>query len=554
MIVNARPWSDGAPLADADTIAIAEGRIVAVGRHADLAPLAGPATATLDAAGGTVTPALSDAHIHLVAWARSRGALELFDCGTRAAALQRVAAYLAAHPGDGVVVGRGWDANPWSEAPDRASLDAVTGARPVMLHSKDFHSLWVNGAALARVGVTRATADPPGGRIERDAAGEPRGIVREHAVRRFAPLAPPEGFDADVARVRDAVRALHREGITAVHDFEGAEEQRILRAVALGAGAGGSGASGSLRVLMHLPHSGLDHALALGLASGTGDDRFRIGALKLFADGTLGSQTAALLEPYEGSADRGLELIAPAELAGLVARAARGGIATAIHAIGDRAVRSSLDAFAAAADTPLALALPPRIEHVQLLDPADLPRFPALGVAASMQPIHCTSDIDIARRHWGARSERAYPWKRLLDAGVTLAFGSDAPVESPSTALGLHSAVTRQRVVRDRHADPVPAFVPAQRLGLDATLTAYTEGPARLAGSWPRLGRLAPGAIADLAVWSDDLHGLAAPMLAGATVAATVMEGAVVFRRAARAGGPEARAGAMTAQGAGGAP
>ncbi|HKQ59288.1 MAG TPA: amidohydrolase family protein, partial [Candidatus Eisenbacteria bacterium] len=293
VIVDARPWSDGAPIADADAIAIAEGRILAVGRRADLAPLIGPATLTLDAAGGTVTPALTDAHIHLVAWARSRGALELFDCGTRAAALARVAGYFQVHPGDGVVVGRGWDANPWSDAPDRAALDAVTGSRPVVLHSKDFHSLWVNSAALARAGVTRATPDPPGGRLERDASGEPTGIVREHAVRLFAPLAPPEGFEADVAHVRDAVRALYAEGITAVHDFEAAEEHRILRAIS----EGGVGASGGLRVLMHLHHSGLDHALALGLGSGTGDDRFRIGALKLFADGTLGSQTAALLEP-----------------------------------------------------------------------------------------------------------------------------------------------------------------------------------------------------------------------------------------------------------------
>jgi predicted amidohydrolase YtcJ len=233
-----------------------------------------------------------------------------------------------------------------------------------------------------------------------------------------------------------------------------------------------------------------------------------------------------MLEPYEGRDDRGLELIAPAELAALVARAALGGLATAIHAIGDRAVRSALDAFAAAAALG-PLALPPRIEHVQLLDPADLPRFTALGVAASMQPLHCTSDIDIARRHWGARSERAYPWGSLLARGTTLAFGSDAPVEPPTTAAALHAAMTRQR------ADHTPAggFVPSERLTLDQALAAYTEGPARLAGTWPRLGRIAPGATADLALWSDDLHRLASSALAGARVMATVMDGEIVFRR-----------------------
>lgn len=519
VIVHARLWSDGSPLADADALAIGGGRILALGRSAAIAALAGPGATTLDAGGGTVTPAFTDAHIHLVAWARSRGALELFDCRTRAAALARVAAYLAAHPGEGTVVGRGWDGNLWNEAPDRASLDRVTGVRPVLLHSKDFHSLWVNGAALARAGVSRATRDPDGGRLERDAAGEPTGVIREHAVRLFAGLAPPEGVDQDLARVGEAIRALHAEGVTAVHDFEAAEEHRLLRAMTRRAGP-------RVRVLMHVPHAALDHALALGLASGTGDDRFRIGALKLFADGTLGSQTAAMLEPYQGSGDRGLALIAPDELAALVTRAAAGGLATAIHAIGDRAVRSALDAFAAAAAQGPA-ALPPRIEHVQLLDPSDLPRFAALGVAASMQPLHCTSDIDIARRHWGPRSERAYPWGSLLARGTRLAFGSDAPVERPATAAALHAAVTRQRA----DGTPEGGFVPAERLTLDQAIAAYTEGPARLAGGWPRLGRIAPGATADLAVWNADLHRLPPPALAEAWVAATVMEGEIVHRR-----------------------
>jgi hypothetical protein len=298
------------------------------------------------------------------------------------------------------------------------------------------------------------------------------------------------------------------------------EEHRLLRAMARDDGP-------RVRVLMHLPHVALEHALGLGVASGTGDDLFRLGALKLFADGALGSQTAALLEPYEGSADHGLELIPPAELAALVGRAAAGGLAVAIHAIGDRAVRSALDAIAAAGPSTRTLGLPPRIEHVQLLHPADLPRFAAQGVVASMQPSHCTSDIDIALRHWGRRVERSYPWHSLLASGACLVFGSDAPVEAPTTAHGLGSAVTRRR----SDGTPAGGFVPSERIGLDAALRAYTEGPARAAGTWPRLGRLAPGAVADLVVWNVDLHGLAADELSRARVAATVMEGAVVFER-----------------------
>lgn len=518
VMLNVRPWSGGAMLTDADTVAVGAGRVLAVGRAAELAPLITAETRRLDGGGGTLTPALVDGHIHLVAWARSRAALELFDCRSRAEALDRVAGYLSAHPGTGTVVGRGWDANVWSEPPERGALDAATGPRPVVLHSKDFHSLWVNSAALARAGVTRLTRDPPGGRLERDAAGEPNGIAREHAVRLFAALTPREGLEADLTRVHDAVRALHAQGITAVHDFEGAEEHRVMRTMTRSDGP-------RVRVLMHIAHAGLDHALALGLASGTGDDGFRVGALKLFADGTLGSQTAALLEAYEGSADCGLELIEPAELTALVGRATAGGLAVAIHAIGDLAVRSSLDAIDAAGPAARATALPPRIEHVQLLHPTDLPRFAALGVLASMQPSHCTSDIDNAHRHWGRRVDRSYPWRSLLRSGARLVFGSDAPVESPSTAHGLLSAVTRQR------ADGTPAggFVPAERLDLDSALTAYTEGAARASGSWPRMGRIALGALADLALWSADLHQIAPSELSGARVIATVMGGDVVY-------------------------
>ena len=522
LITNVRPWSDGAVLAAADAVAVADGRILAAGRASDLEALAGAGTRRLDGGGGTLTPAFVDAHIHFVAWARSRGALELFDCRSRAEVVARVRAHLAARPGGDVVVGRGWDANPWREAPDRATLDAGTGTRPVLLHSKDFHSLWVNSAALARAGITRETPDPPGGRFERDGAGEPTGIVREHAVRRFATMMPPSGPEADIVDARAAVRALHAEGITGVHDFEGAEERLVLGALWADGGP-------AIRVLMHIRHDRLDEALAEGVASGVGDDRLRTGSLKLFADGTLGSQTAAMLEPYEGTGDRGLELIPPAELKRLVARAGAGRLAVAIHAIGDRAVRGALDAFEAAGAAARAPGLPPRIEHVQLLDPSDRPRFAGLGVVASLQPSHCTSDIDIARRHWGARAERAYPWRSLLESGARLAFGSDAPVEPPSTAIGLHSAVTRQRA----DGTPPGGFIPSERLGLDAALTAYTEGPARVSGTWPRLGRIALGATADLALWSADLHRMAPGDLAGVRVMATIMDGAVVFERGA---------------------
>jgi len=532
LVTNARPWSDGAPVAGADAVAVAGGRVLAVGRGTELEPLAAPGTRRVDARGATVTPGLTDSHLHLVGWARAREEIALDDADSLDAALERVRRQLAERPGGGPVMGRGWDLNRWQgERPHAAALDRVSGERPVLLHSRDFHALWVNGAALRRAGITRATPDPPGGRFERDARGEPDGIVREHAVRAFAALEAEAGAGpgGDLERVRRAVGELHALGITAVHDFEGAEAQRVLRALTLGPGP-------RVRVLMHLAHAGLDAALALGLASGTGDDWFRIGAVKLFADGTLGSRTAAMLEPYDGTDERGMELIPAPLLAAEVTRAHAGGLAVAVHAIGDRAVRSTLDAVAAAtrsgarAGHPAKTGPPPRIEHAQLVHPDDLPRFASLGVVASLQPTHCTSDLDLVERWWKTRAAHSYPWRALLARGVPLVFGSDAPVEPPDPAAGLHAAVTRER------ADGTPrgGFQPAQRLSLDEALEAYTGAPARLAGGGSRLGRLAPGAAGDLVVWDADLHGLPPERLRAARPRLTAIEGRIVYEAGAR--------------------
>ena len=528
---GARVWTDGAVRAGVDSLAVGGGRILGVGREPELSPFMGPATRTLDAGGATVTPGFVDAHLHLVQWARALAELPLTGCASAAEAAQRVARFAAEHPGEGPIVGRGWDANGWASPPERGVLDRACPTRPVLLHSRDFHALWVNGAALTACGIGRATVDPDGGRIVRDAAGAPTGVLMENAVRACAPLlAAVEAGDA--AAVVAALPRLHARGVTGVHDFEGPGAQRVLRDVCSRGGT-------RLRVLMHLAHGGLDAAIELGLASGIGDDTFRIGAVKLFADGTLGSRTAAMLAPYEGATETGMELIPAGELRAIVARAAGAGLSVAIHAIGDRAVRSSLDAFEAARGPIAGLALPPRIEHLQLVDPADLPRFARLGVVASMQPSHAISDAALADLHWGARVAHAYPWRELLDHRAVLAFGSDAPVEPPDTAEGLRAAVTREVAGRAR------PFTPHQRLTLDEALSAYTEAPARLAGSWPRTGSLRPGAVADVVVWSGDLHRLPASRLGEAAPAATLVDGRVAWSAAA-----EPRGAAAVAQGA----
>jgi len=526
LVTRARPWSpEGCP-AGADAVGIRDGRIVAIGRESDLAAVASAATRRIDARGATVTPGFCDAHIHLLGWAHARSELDLRGSRRAGEVLDRLRAHLAAHPGSGVVIGHGWNDDGWPEPPGR-SIDAVSGDRPVLLHAHDHHSLWVNGAALEAAGVDGETADPDGGRIERDAGGRPTGLLRENAVRLTAGVerraVRPEAADV-LAR---AARRLHAAGITAVQDFENAEAFRALRAMTRGTGP-------KVRVLMHLTHQGLDAALETGLESGVGDDWFRVGHVKLFADGTLGSRTAALLAPYDGTEDTGMALIPREELVHLVRRAFAGNLSVAIHAIGDRACRWSLDAFEAAGGG-AAVPLPPRIEHVQLLDPADRPRFAALGVAASVQPVHCITDIDQAERWWHTRTDHAYPWRTLFDAGALVAFGSDAPIESPDTGPALAAAVTRAR------ADGTPdgGWTPGERVPLDRALEAFTAGPARLAGAWPRLGRLAPGARADVVVWDRDLHAASGDGLRAAAAQVTILDGDVVYERDRTAGAPE---------------
>jgi predicted amidohydrolase YtcJ len=279
-----------------------------------------------------------------------------------------------------------------------------------------------------------------------------------------------------------------------------------------------------------VPHAALDHALQVGLESGVGDDAFRVGAVKLFVDGTLGSRTAAVLEPYDGTDQRGLDVLAPADLVEIVRRALEGRLSVAFHAIGDRAVRSALDALESGRALLPGLALRPRLEHVQLIAADDVRRLAELEVFASMQPTHCTSDIELAERYWKTRAARTYPWRLLSESGVPLAFGSDAPVESPSIAAGLHAAVTRER------PDRAGAWVPEQRIDLDRALDAYTRGPAQLGGAWPRLGALRSGAWADLVVWNADLHRLEPRGLLAAHPVLTAIAGHVVHEAAAPAG------------------
>lgn len=512
LVRNAVLWS-GTRLGSGALFA-RDGRIVAVGPDAERAAR-GHEPREVDAAGATLTPGLTDAHLHFVPWARARRQPELAGAASRAEALARVARALAAlPPGREPLVGRGWDESTWSEPPALAALDALAPDRPVLLHRHDFHALWVNTAALRAAGISNATPDPDGGAFVRDAAGALTGLAREAAVRVFEPLEAAAAPAVDEALLDEAAAALHALGVTTVHDYQrNATDWARMRALA---------GRGRLRVLQHVGPDQVRAAAATGLVAGAGDAWFRTGSLKLFADGTLGSRTAAMLAPWDDTPGTGMALYTREALTAEVAMAASAGFSVTIHAIGDAAVRVSLDAIEANSAALGPLALPPRIEHVQLLHADDLPRFAALGVAASMQPQHATTDAPVARRAWGTRCARSYPWRDLLASGARLAFGSDAPVEPPVAALGLAAACARLA------ADGSP-FTPEQCLPLDAALHAYTAGAAALAAGRLGSGRLEPGAMADLVVWDRDLHAAPGAALGSARPVLTALGGEIVY-------------------------
>ncbi|HKV46003.1 MAG TPA: amidohydrolase [bacterium] len=501
-------------------LAVRDGRIVTVGDR-DALREAFPGFRRTALQGWAVLPAFTDSHIHFAAFGLAMRTVNLRDCRSLREAVALVAAAAGrVRPGEWIRGGR-WDKNLWPEGrfPRRDDLDPVTGGHPAALQSKDGHTTWVNSVALERAGVGPHTPDPPGGKIVRDPrTGEPTGLLAERAADPVMALAGRPDPEAIEAAIHDATEAAHRAGIAGVHVMEGAD---VLAAFQRLRGRGTLG----VRVCMMIPEDGLESAIRLGIRSGFGDPMLRIGGVKIYADGALGSQTASMLEPYDGDPEnRGVVVRSREQLRDLVRRAAEHGIASAVHAIGDRANREVLDAIEAAG-APGSAALRHRIEHVQLLHPADLPRLSALGVVASMQPIHCTQDRDIADRYWGRRSRYGYAWRSLRESGACLAFGSDAPVETLDVLAGLYAAVTRRRPGEPER----PPWYPEECLSVGDAVRAYTMGPAFASGEEAIKGILAPGRLADFVALSPDPFAVPAEGLRDVRVEMTVVDGVVRY-------------------------
>jgi predicted amidohydrolase YtcJ len=446
-----------------------------------------------------VLPAFTDSHVHFPTWSLSQDDVQLDGVASLAEALERV----RGARGGRWVRGTGWRDAAWAEHPTAAALDEVTGSAPAALWSKDYHSLWVNSTALALAG---GDLEVEGGVVERDAAGEPTGVLREESAWRFRERYVEVTQDEWVEATRRGIRLAHARGVGAVHDKDGwLGAPGIFQRIAADGGL-------TLRVWQSVPHERVGELTELGLRSRIGDDFLRLGYLKCFMDGTLGSQTAWMLD---GS---GVVITSGEELAGIIRAAAAAGWPVAVHAIGDRANREALDAFEATRDVWHPLGLRQRIEHAQCLAPEDVARFSALGVACSVQFSHAPSDRDLAEHFWGGRLDGTYAFRSLWDSGAVLANGSDAPVEELDPIAGVAAGVLR--TIDDR-----PTWRPEESLTVEQALRAATVNAAWLAGDERRRGKLLPGFLADLVVLDRDPLAVEPEELPSLQVVATMVGG-----------------------------
>ena len=527
-----------APLAQA--MAVSDGIIVAIGSADEIERYRGPGTTSIELEGRAVIPGLIDAHAHVFNLGMFLRTVDLVGTTAIEEIATRVREAAAGRPAGEWILGRGWDQNDWAveEFPTAAAFDAAAPHHPVWLTRVDGHAGWANRRAMELAGITAETPDPEGGRIVRDQAGNPTGVFIDNAEDLIEAAIPAPGPEELRARLAAAEERMVSVGLTGVHDMgTEAEEVEVLQDWA---------EAGRLvpRIVSYLDSSDTTLMSALdsiaAAASPEPGDRFRIRGVKFYADGALGSRGAALLEPYSDDPGNVGLLVTPPELleAG-VTRAVGLGLQPAIHAIGDRGNRVALEAIRAAESVNMATArdadggsttrderaaIAPRIEHAQVVALEDIPRFAELGVVASMQPTHATSDMPWAEERVGpARIRGAYAWRTLLTAGARIVAGSDFPVEEPSPLLGVYAAVTRQ----DGKGMPTLGWYPEQRMTLDEAIRAFTAEPAYAVFDEASRGRLAPGMKADLTVFARPLE--AGPRLLEQTIAMTIVEGKPIY-------------------------
>jgi predicted amidohydrolase YtcJ len=498
IIINANIHTGDVVLPAARALAISGPSIAAVGDDAEIRRLAGPATNVIDAGGRLVVPGFNDAHVHLI-----RGAEELVGVKLRPARderelARRLAEHAATLPAGRWIRGGYWDHEAWPSrsVPTREQIDAATPAHPVFVERLDGHMALANSLALQLAGIADSTEAPPGGTIVRDARGRPTGLLKDNAMTLVARAIPRDEREEVVAKTRAALRHAASLGVTTIQDMTaGAVElaaYQLLRD------------RGELTARIYaIQNCDPSPLIAAGVRTGCGDDWLRIGGIKLFADGSMGSGTAAFFEPYSDDPSTcGLLIHTPERLEEAIFAADAAGFQPIVHAIGDRANALVLDVFEKLQAARGKRDRRARIEHAQVVRRQDLSRFAPLGVIASIQPSHCIDDMRWAEKRIGARRcAEAYNVRSFLDAGVKVAFGTDWFVEPLNPMLGLYAAVARQ------FSDGAPqgGWYPHERIAVARAVDCYTRGSAYAERTEDRKGSLMPGRLADLVILSDNL-------------------------------------------------
>lgn len=527
IVTNARIYTvdDSRPMAQA--LAVRGGRVQFVGSEREALALRGPGTEVVDAKGSTVVPGIVDAHAHLLGLGISLANVQLMDTRSYDEVIRRVVERVPRVEPGRWIQGRGWDQNKWGDTrfPTHEALTRAVPNNPVVLERVDGHAILANAAAMKAAGITAATKDPAGGRIERDASGNPTGVFIDNASALIERVIPPASRNEIREATLAAIREMHRHGLVGIHDA--GEPRAVIDVFEDLAKSGEFNLRGY--IMIGDDSAAISHYLARGPQSGLYDGRLWIRSIKLYSDGALGSRGAALLDPYaDDPKNSGLLVSAPAHIQDVATRALRQGFQVNSHAIGDRGNRIVLDAYAAA------LAANPvanhrfRVEHAQVLNFADIPRFAELGVIPSMQAVHQPSDMNWAPTRLGyARSLGAYAWRSLLNTGVVIPNGSDFPVERVNPLYSFHAAVART----DDNDWPPGGWFPAEKMTRAEALKSITIWPAYAAFQEEIMGSLTPGKYADFVILDQDIMQVPEQHILRTGVIATYIGGKAVYRR-----------------------
>jgi hypothetical protein len=523
VLVGGRVWA-GKGLAGGSAIAMGGGRVLAVGSDEAVRALAGPGTRTIDLHGRLVVPGFNDAHVHFLSGGFGLLSVDLRDAKDEADFARRIGDYAKTLPKGAWIQNGNWDHESWpSKAlPTRQLIDALTADHPVFVSRLDGHMALANTLALKLAGITRDTKDPEGGTIVRDARGEPTGILKDNAEDLVDRVIPEPTREMNLRAARAALAEAARFGVTTIQDNSSTDALPTYQELR---------ARGELTARFYVWRViGAMAALKqAGVRTGLGDDWVRLGALKILSDGSMGAGTAAFFEPYaDDPSTRGLLLYPVPELERLILEADAAGFQLAVHAIGDRANSLVLDAFEKAARANGARDRRFRIEHAQVVRKADLARYRALGVTASIQPSHCIDDMRWAEKRIGAaRARDAYNFRSFLEAGIPVAFGTDWFVEPLDPRLGLYAAVTRELP----QGGPPGGWFPEEKIPLEDALDLYTRGSAHAEFAAASKGTLEPGKLADAAVFGADLFSVRPRDILSTPVDLTIVGGRVVYER-----------------------